>query len=500
MKLSYATVVTLVIVFNSVIAEPAGARTWLVSPIGGGDAPTIQAGIDSATAGDVVELANGVFQRTGNRDLDFGGKSITVRSQNDSPEYCIIDCEGSYEDPHRGFIFHSGEDSNSVLQGITIKNGSTQEPCPGCWGGAILCENESSPTIRNCVFLDNVASSSGGAIKCMEGCSPKIVDCSFIDNIAAAGSTSGGGLSAGAGYRGLIARCTFMGNSAGNGGAAAFWDSSPEIVDCDFIDNHAGHHGGGVQSSYSSASFHGCSFRANSALFGGGLIVIGGESSSVVSSTFVANAAPYGAGIDAWDSVVQIHNTIIAFNTNGEGVFCEGDAEVTVHCSDLHGNEDGDWIGCVGDQAGVNGNLSVDPQFCDSDAGDLSLFATSPCLPENNDCGTLIGAAGLGCSDPTAIPAVDEEQFPGIRSFPNPFNPNTTVSFELDRARHLSIAVLDISGKQVLVLVDRVFAPGSQSVAWNGRDALGRVVPAGTYFIRLQAGEWVKTSKVSLVR
>jgi len=72
----------------------ASSRTWHITPDGAGDAPTIQAGIDSATTGDEVVLANGVFTGDGNRDMDTGGKAVVVRSESGDPDSCIIDCQG----------------------------------------------------------------------------------------------------------------------------------------------------------------------------------------------------------------------------------------------------------------------------------------------------------------------------------------------------------------------------------------------------------------------
>jgi hypothetical protein len=96
-----------------------------------------------------------------------------------------------------------------------------------------------------------------------------------------------------------------------------------------------------------------------------------------------------------WGSTIV--NSILAFNGPGAAILCwEGDALVLT-CCDIFGNVGGDWIGCIADQYGVRGNISLDPFFCDPAAGDLGLHADSPCAPEQNpECG-LIGAWGVNC-------------------------------------------------------------------------------------------------------
>ena len=108
--------------------------------------PTIQTGIDASVQGDTVLVAEGTYTGTGNKNLDYGGRAITVLSEN-GPEYTIIDCENS----GRGFCFDSGEDSFARLEGFTICHGNV-----GNVGGGIRCY-DSSPIITNCTVSNNTA-------------------------------------------------------------------------------------------------------------------------------------------------------------------------------------------------------------------------------------------------------------------------------------------------------------------------------------------------------
>src|SRR5262249_9018482 len=98
-----------------------GANTVCAAP--DGPKRTIQSAINAAVSGrDAVIVADGIYTGPGNRDLTFAGKAITVRSQNGA-DACTIDCHANATDPHRAFLFQSGETAASILQGFTLKNG-----------------------------------------------------------------------------------------------------------------------------------------------------------------------------------------------------------------------------------------------------------------------------------------------------------------------------------------------------------------------------------------
>ena len=71
------------------------------------------------------------------------------------------------------------------------------------------------------------------------------------------------------------------------------------------------------------------------------------------------------------------------------------------YCSDIVGNSGGDWTASIAGQLSVDGNICLDPAFCNPLDGDYHLHYLSPCAPDNNDCETmtLIGAMPVACYD-----------------------------------------------------------------------------------------------------
>ena len=83
---------------------------------------------------------------------------------------------------------------------------------------------------------------------------------------------------------------------------------------------------------------------------------------------------------------------------------------------------------------------------------------------------------------------------------PNPFNPLTTIHFELDRAGSAALRIFSVSGALVRTLVQRQLPPGRYRAQWDGRDEQGRSVGSGVYIYRLTAGGRGLARKMSLLR
>ena len=88
-----------------------------------------------------------------------------------------------------------------------------------------------------------------------------------------------------------------------------------------------------------------------------------------------------------------------------------------------------------------------------------------------------------------------------LSSYPNPFNPQTTIAFEIPIQESVSLRVFDMSGRLVRKLISaEPHMPGRHEVVWNGRGDAGRQVASGTYFYRLEAGAFSETKRMVLVK
>jgi hypothetical protein len=527
------------------------------------DQPTIQSGIDAAVSGDTVLVAAGTYTGDGNRDLDFQGSDIVLMGA--GPENTILDLEAEWVDFHRGIYFHSGESQAAQVRDLSIINGyqdleggagiliANSGPrivnvhlihniAPDYYaqpGGGIRCIN-GSPSIEN-VLIENCAASgatfSGSNIE--------------LRNVMVVGCNAGE-WGVGGGMRvencsGLIEGVHFSDNSVYDGcnGGAIYMTgpSAPDIVDCTFEDNLAVDElmdfskGGAIYISDASPVITGSYFNCNWAYMGGAIFCWNGQP-QISSSVFNDNNGEKGAGIYLGNSNATLNgltfhanggdgfwgdpgyfsggaihcsyssspiteNCIIGFSTAGHGIFAEDGCEPTLSCSDLIANASGPFGGVMPDLLGIDGNFSLDPLYCGDSSPEepLTLAAESPCMPENNDCGVLIGMFGQGCT----LTSVTEDMTPSaytlVGCFPNPFNPATTIRFGLPRSGPVSLVVFDVSGRRAATLMsESSLEAGWHELTWNGKNDNGVRLSSGIYLCRLKAGEFQDSIRMILLQ
>ncbi|MCK4304928.1 MAG: right-handed parallel beta-helix repeat-containing protein [Candidatus Eisenbacteria sp.] len=450
------------------LVATASGDTYVVNPEGTGDFPTIQAAVTAAVDGDTIELTVGTFYGPENRNVNYQGKAITIRSQTGDPNGCIIDCQGVT----RGFDFSLGEGSGSILEGVTVTQGA-QGP-----GGAVRCWGGASPTIRDCFFTHCTASMIGGAVCFASYGTPTLTNCTFIAN----STTFGGAVICWVDTEPTITGCTFIGNSAWFGAAIECADRAHVTVE-------------------------GCTFWGNDAERGGAVMCEEDSEVTIRNCTFHENVAYEGGAAVACEvnGHVFLENAVLAFSTSGEAILCSSSSSATLTCCDVFGNAGGDWVGHIADQYGINGNISEDPLFCDPEEGNFSLQIDSPCAPfspPNPEC-DLIGAWPVGC-DPQGIEG--EMVAPGMfleAGAPNPFSGETHIRCRVPSAAtrtSASLRVFDGGGRRVRTLTEDVTAATAAVFLWDGTDDSGAGVPGGVYFIRLVSGSEVLTGRVVLVR
>ena len=408
-----------------------------------GPKATVQAGLDTAGDGDVVILASGTYSGSGNRNLDFQGKALTLRSTDPCDpaivEATIIDPCGTASEPHRGFYFHTQEDANSIVNGLTITGGFA-------WGGGFYCyysspsilncvisdnntdsngggilSDHADPIIRNCTIRNNSAASSGGGIYCYNS-SPVLNDCIISSNTA----NNGGGLYCSTNSSPELVGCTISGNFAlgadprisyKGGGICAESDCDPIVVSCMVNGNFASDFGGGIYLDNCTLEIVNSVFTGNICGNYGGAIYTNDGIASLTNCTLSANKAAFrGGGIRLFsNSTATITNCILWDNSaalpippstqsNGPEIALVDESTITISYSDIEGGrlenirrEDTCVVDWVVDDDGDETNIDQNPYFSEdgywddngtaedtSDDfwvdGDYSLLTNSPCL------------------------------------------------------------------------------------------------------------------------
>lgn len=296
------------------------------------DYSTIQLAVNSAINGDTVLVSDSTSSYSG---ADFGGKAITVRSEN-GPKNCIV---------AGVFVFNSGEKSDSILMGFTIKDNTGSS--------GIECDNSSSPTISGCTISGNnygieckssscpmisdcdISDNNGYGIKCSSS-SPTISDCDITDNGDISVTDSGGINVSGDNCSPTISYCNIS-NKASYGIRihGSNDTSSPTISNCDISNSKYD----GIYCSLAIPTISGCNISGND---GNGIYIdkqFTTSSPKIIGCTIKKNHH----GIFCFSSSPEISDSSIDDN-NGDGISCSSSSLTVSNCQ-ISGNK-GDGIYC----------------------------------------------------------------------------------------------------------------------------------------------------------
>ncbi len=311
------------------------------------DRPSIQDGINMAVDGDTVLVADGVWTSDGNRDIDFLGKAIVLRSAN-GYQNCIIDIQGGSQN-HRGFFFHSGEGLDSVIEGFTIQRGSYfGGMIPEKYGGAVCCL-DSGFTMRDC-YLHNNRSRNGGGI--------------YTHSSTVAISNT----------------VVFHNDSEWYGGGILLEHSNGLIEGCEFIDNDCGTiyggNGSAIWSSGSVLTLDHSLFHHNEADRNRYAVALRDGSTGISSCTFADNDTGYYTSVLFVRGDVTLTNSV--FWGNSEDIQVHEDAEFIATWSNIDPGDGSVWPG--------EGNINVDPLFIPGPEGDYCLSQIAAGQAEDSPC------------------------------------------------------------------------------------------------------------------
>jgi len=359
---------------------------------------TIQAGIDAASDGDTVLVACGTYswesEGTGSTDGLIRLKSgIVLMSESGDADCVVIDAQSNGR-----AIFCEDLDASASIVGITITGGeATSGEDAENEGGAIRCAG-GILNLTCCRIVGNRAVYGGGVFT--SGGVVNLMHCVLAENSA----THGGGLYS-SGTLLLADDCAFRENTVSGGeyfstgGGAYFYGAQAVLTYCSFTRN-VGVRGGGIGANFGSVGVFMSSFAYNSGNTGGHCLILQSTADAQIWNCTLVNGDGANQNSPAiyWESAgdLEVVNSIL-WGDLAEQINSEPSQYVLVAGCDIQGG----WEG--------GGNFSLYPEFC---SNSHYLQSDSPCAPENNPSGLLIGAFPVACG----VTAVRETSWSAVKA------------------------------------------------------------------------------------
>jgi parallel beta-helix repeat protein/predicted outer membrane repeat protein len=348
------------------------------------DYATIQGAINAASDGDTISIAAAIYFEF---EVDTSGKAITIRGATHPDGSPAVTIDGGFQGTL--LLCESGEGPDTVFQNLIVTKGDSTT-------GGGMSMNGTSPTLSNCVFTNNRASSAGCGIH-ITASSPTFLSCQFVDNTDT--STTGGGI-----YSHMseltLTDCVFTDNLVyGSGGAIASYLGSITLEECVFLRNRSYEgSGGAISSGGSDLSFTNCEFKENHGYDGGGGVSCSGGSVVMASCLFANNQSNgdnalgfgQGGGLRTVSNDPTLTNCTFTGNLSphveGGGLFSFASHPTLTNCT-FSGNVTGTTGGAIYIELGsptlkdctIRGNTAALGGGIYNDAGSLSLEDCTIC-------------------------------------------------------------------------------------------------------------------------
>jgi len=311
------------------------------------------------------------------------------------------------------------------------------------------------------------------------------------------------------------------------------------------IDNGVAEKGGGIYCNNTDLVMENVIIKNCAAeSYGGGLYIENESFLSLDNLLVVANMASSGGGIYCKDSGIFLNNFTIADNTGfeGSGLYQRSSAVtmingiiwnnsfnevylinflldnvLTIAYTDLTNGIESIDVGYDSILNWLEGNITCDPQFTDIIHYNYCLMSNSPCinagtayyeyedevlidLEEDEYYGS---APDMGAFEYGLVEA-DEFKIENVKckisNYPNPFNPETQITFSLPETEHINLSVYNLKGQLVKILADEILPAGENNLIWNGKNELDRKVSSGIYLLRLKSDNETATKKIMLMK
>jgi len=490
------------------------SNTWYVSVNGndttGNGSPgnpfrTIQHGIHMSAGGDTVLVLNGIYVE----NVYVYYKNIVLASNyifsGDTLDIFNTIIDG---DSISSAVRLDLCDSSTLLTGFTIRNGANE------YGGGIHLLNSDPLIYKNIITENYVADNSsarGGGIYCWLS-NPVIKNNIISFNQASAVGAYGGGIYIAASNPSIKYNEISYNSSSGTGGGIYCSSSLHILISNNSIIGNLSSQGGGIACAWQTDStvIRNNRIMGNMANYSGGGIYLGSTSPPLINNLVTKNSAPEGGGIRCYYSSPTIVNCILWADSASSGP----EISVGSGCNPAvsYSNIEGGWPG--------EGNIDNNPLFRDPDNGDFHLMAIacgdsadSPCIDSGDpnildsllDCSWGLGAlrsdmGAYGGGDSATVGILDipsslPEKFIFPQNHPNPFNASTTIEFILVEETEIELAIYNILGQKVAVLLNGHKMAGKHAVTWDAG-----VAPSGVYFARLESKGDSRTMKMLLLK